>query len=710
MDMDNQGREPEDTVPGTDYRTPAPFAATVNRRRFLQVGGALAGAAMVGAGASLVGDVALSGLTGRSRAAAATHPGMPGLKHVVILMQENRSFDHYYGTLRGVRGFGDKQVLRYQNGTTVFDQPDAKRTDHGYLLPFHMDSAKVDAQNAGDLDHSWAGDHSARASGLWNNWVAAKTEQTMGYFTRADLPFNYALADAFTICDGYHQSILGPTSPNRMYFWAGTSGGFTDNPPDYTVEFTNITTYPELLLKAGVSWQVYTNHEVGDGSGNDGWVGDYGDNPLWFYRNYQTSMKATTAAGRRLAVQGAVQPWQPNAGTALGPNHVNHVLSQFIADCSAGTIPQVSWVVAPYEYSEHPAASPSYGAHYTRTVLEALMSNKELWESTALFITYDEHDGYFDHVPPASPEASVTDEFIGGLPIGPGPRVPMIICSPWTRGGFVDSNTYDHTSMLRFLGAWTGVQPANVTAWRKSVTGDLTAAFDFAHPDFTVPSLPDTVPLITQSDAEKSFPAVTTPAEGAQVPPVQEPGRRPHRPSRLMPHADVTVNRRARTVTAVMTNTGTIGASMFVVPDKFLPASATPFTVVNGKDKSYTWTATVLDKWGYAFSVYGPDGFVRSFAGTVAAAGATGPVPEVTANPVAGSAPRLRLTLANEGTKAVVYRLTANDYAGKTQSVTVGGGASVSLNWPADEDGYYDVVISADSGDGFTRRYAGRIA
>ena len=151
---------------------------------------------------------------------------------------------------------------------------------------------------------------------------------------------------------------------------------------------------------------MYTNHEVGDGSGNNGWVGDYGDNPLWFYQQYQTSEKATTTAGQQLAVQGAVQPWQPNAGTPLGPNHVNHVLAQFISDCAAGTIPQVSWIVAPYEYSEHPSASPSYGAHYVRTVLEALMGNQALWETTALFITYDEHDGYFDHVLPAVPETT----------------------------------------------------------------------------------------------------------------------------------------------------------------------------------------------------------------------------------------------------------------------------------------------------------------
>ncbi len=705
MHTNDAGDRPEGPVPGTDYRSPAPFRAAVSRRRFLQVGGALAGAAAVGAGISQLG-----GVTGRSKATAATGT-MADLKHVVILMQENRSFDHYYGTLRGVRGFADRQVLKYQDGTSIFDQPDKSRTDLGYLLPFHLDSAKVDAQNAGDLDHSWAGDHSARSGGLWNNWVPAKTEQTMGYFTRADLPFNYALADAFTICDGYHQSILGPTSPNRMYFWTGTSHGWTENPPDYTVEFANVTTYPELLLRAGISWQVYTNHEVGDGSGADGWVGDYGDNPLWFYQNYQTSEKATTKAGQQLALQGAVQPWQPNAGTPLGPNHVNHVLARFLSDCAASTLPRVSWIVAPYEYSEHPASSPSYGAHYTRTVLEALMSNQELWESTALFITYDEHDGYFDHVPPASPEPTVTSEFIGGLPIGPGPRVPMIICSPWTRGGFVDSNSYDHTSMLRFLQAWTGVAPANVTQWRRSITGDLTAAFDFGHPDFSIPSLPDTVPLITQSDQEMSFPPVTTPAEGAQARPAQEPGTRPHRPTQLMPHADVTVNRSTFTVTATMTNTGPVGVSLQVFPDKYRPASATPFTVVKGRDKTYKWSAALTAGHGYAFSIYGPDGFVRSFAGDVIPKGTTtGQIPRVTATPVTGSARSLRLTLASDGSAAVSYTLVVNDYAGKNQEVTVAANHTTTVSWPVDADGYYDVIITADSSDNFTRRYAGRIA
>jgi phospholipase C len=305
----------------------------------------------------------------------------------------------------------------------------------------------------------------------------------------------------------------------------------------------------------------------------------------------------------------------------------------------------------------------------------------------------------------------VTNEFIGGLPVGFGPRVPMIICSPWTRGGYVDSNRYDHTSMLRFLEAWTGVRVPNITAWRRSVTGDLTAALDFTSPDFSVPALPDTVPLITRSDAAKSFPAVAPPAEGAQLMPVQESGTRPHRPSQVMPQADVTVNRSASTVTATMSNAGQVGVSLLVFPDKYLTASATPFTVVNGTSKTYTWTATKKNGYGYAFSIYGPDGFVRSFAGEIVGAGTTtGQIPRVTGTPVTGSAPSLQLTLANDGTAAVTYTLTVNDYAGTTQSVTVGAGGSTNVTWPVDSNGYYDVIVTASTSDGFTRRYAGRVA
>ena len=272
-----------------------------SRRRFLQYTG-LGAAAVTAAGLSAA--PAGAAVDGSSAAAKALPKGWSGtiadVKHVVILMQENRSFDHYFGTLRGVRGFGDKQALTYQDGTSIFQQPDPARTDLGHLLPYNL-TDQVD----GDLDHSWDGDHAARNGGLWNNLVPAKTEETMGYFTRDEIPFQYAVADAFTVCDGYHQAIMGPTSPNRMYWWTGTSSGFITNPDDYTVDFgpdagtAEVTTYPDQLQKAGVSWQVYTNDQVGDSSDfPDYFLGDFGDNPLWFYQQFNTTNSRNGGTGR----------------------------------------------------------------------------------------------------------------------------------------------------------------------------------------------------------------------------------------------------------------------------------------------------------------------------------------------------------------------------------------------------------------------------
>ena len=678
-----------------------------SRRRFLQYTGlgAAAAAGLSAAPAAAAAD--------RGSAASRTLPkGWSGtladVKHVVILMQENRSFDHYFGTLRGVRGFGDKQALRYPNGTSIFQQPDKSRTDLGYLLPYNLTD-----QTDGDLDHGWAGDHEAWNGGLWNNWVPAKTEETMGYFTRNEIPFQYAVADAFTICDGYHQAIMAPTSPNRMYFWTGTSSGWTSNPDDYTVDFgpdagtAEVTTYPELLQKAGISWQVYTNDQVGDsGSYPDYFLGDYGDNPLWFYQQYNTTNSTNGGTGV-LASRGAVTPWKTDAGApALSKTHAAYVLSSFISDVKSDKLPQVSWIVAPAGYCEHPSYTPDYGAHYVNTVLQTLFSNPDMWKNTALFITYDEHDGFFDHQLPPFPEASVTDEYIDGLPIGPGTRVPMLICSPWTRGGYVDSNVYDHTSMLEFLATWTGVKPANVTPWRASVTGDLTTAFDFKHPDF---SIPRNIPTLDQTWALTQLTGGSTapPAEGDQKMPAQEPGTRPHRPTNYQLHADVTVNRKTSQVTAVLSNTGKVGASFSIYPDDVLAVAATPVTVLPHSPGSYVWDAG-LTAGKYAFSVYGPDGFVTSFAGTVVPAGQNaGPVPVVTAGLRSRA---VELTLANDGKTGIVYTVTRNDYEGSSKKVTVKGGSARTISWPANRDGYYDVVITTSTSDSFRRRYAGRIA
>jgi phospholipase C len=685
----------------------------LSRRRFLQATGLGAAAA---AAAGLSGGVAAASTAGRSAASHALPKGLTGtisdLKHVVILMQENRSFDHYFGTLSGVRGFGDKQALTWKNGNSIFQQPDTARTDLGYLLPYNLTD-----QTDGDLDHSWDGDHKARNHGLWDRWVPAKTQETMGYFTRDEIPFQYAVADAFTICDGYHQAIMAPTSPNRMYLWSGTSAGWTSNPEDYHVDFghaagtAEVTTYPEQLQAAGIDWQVYANNQVGDSGDHPYYfLGDFGDNPLWFYQQYNSS-NSRKGGTSELAIRGAVTPWQSGAGAPpLSKDHAAYVLSSFIKAVDSDTLPQVSWIVAPAGYCEHPDYTPDYGAHYVNTVLQTLLSNPDLWKSTALFITYDEHDGFFDHQLPPFPEPSVTDEYISGLPIGPGTRVPMLICSPWTRGGFVDSNVYDHTSVLRFLANWTGAaQPVNVTPWRASVTGDLTTAFDFQHPDFSIPS---NIPTLDQTWALTKLTggSTTPPAEGDQKMPAQEPGTRPHRPSNHQPFADVTVDRSTSQITAALTSTGTVGVSFAIYPDELLPQAPTPVTVLASSPGSYVWDAT---KTGgkYAFSIYGPDGFVTSFAGEVVPASqSTGQIPVVTAALQNGAAKTVALTLANEGRAPVIYTLTPNDYEGHTQRVTVKDGGSQTISWPTDHYGYYDVVITTNIADGFRRRYAGRIA
>jgi phospholipase C len=186
------------------------------------------------------------------------------IKHVVLLMQENRSFDHYFGTLAGVRGFGDPNAMRLSNGKSVFHQPDPGSPD-GYLLPFHLNTFRSNAQKLPSTNHSWHVQHEAWNGGKMDNWLPAHRTAdkengpyVMGHFTRADIPFHFALADAFTICDAYHCSVMGPTYPNRLYWMTGTN-----HPPGETVGAmihnkppkggARWKTYPERLQEAGVS-------------------------------------------------------------------------------------------------------------------------------------------------------------------------------------------------------------------------------------------------------------------------------------------------------------------------------------------------------------------------------------------------------------------------------------------------------------------------
>jgi phospholipase C len=540
-----------------------------NRRRLL-IGAAGAAAATAGAvavGGGLPGtspsdvtDASHGGGLGGGHGGGSSRRGsLDDVEHVVVLMQENRSFDHYYGTMRGVRGYGDHAAL-----TGVFRQPDPKG---GVLLPFHVDTMKVDGQQLADLDHSWAGTHTAWANGEYNDWIAAKSELTMAYFDESDIQFHRALADNFTICDNYFCSIQGPTTPNRLYLFSGmidpqgrAGGPAISNPPDYNPVYS-WTTYPERLQAAGVSWRVYANKEVGDGSGEDGYVGDYGDNPLWLFHAYHDALASSDPSRRELAERASVHDgWLPNSGKG---HDVKHVLAEFLDDCRSGDLPRVSWVVAPYAYCEHPQARPVDGANYVQTMLQAIFDNDDLWKSTVVFLNFDENDGFFDHVLPPIPPPNTPLEFVQGLPIGLGPRVPMTVVSPWSNGGWVNSEVADHTSVIRFLERWTGVHEPNISPWRRAVCGDLTSAFDFRDHDTRIPMLPDTYAMRRAVDKlQPSLPPPVIPTPGTQTMPEQEPGTRPARPLpyQLMANAAVA----ADTVTVTMENHGRKSAGLSV--------------------------------------------------------------------------------------------------------------------------------------------------
>jgi phospholipase C len=426
------------------------------------------------------------------------------IEHVVLLMQENRSFDHYFGTLAGVRGFGDPDALTLSNGRSVFYQPDVENPN-GYLLPFHLNTRTTSAQKIPSTSHAWAVQHEAWNGGKMDGWLAAHRKADgshgpycMGYYTRDDIPFQFALAESFTLCDSYHCSVLGPTWPNRMMWMTGTidpeganHGPIIKNtapPAGYTW-----TTYAERLEAAGVSWKVYQEED------------NYFCNMLAYFKQFQA---------------GGNNPQLYLKGMLRGPE------GQFEYDAINDKLPAVSWIIPTSTQSEHPDFMPADGAAFVASKLDAIAANPEVWAKTAFILNYDENDGIFDHVPPPTPPAGTPNEFVGGVPIGAGFRVPCIIISPWTAGGYVCSEIYDHTSVLQFLEKFTGVRETNISDWRRSSFGDLTAAFRFADVAKQPPALPDTAASLSLARyAVNMLPEVVFPGADQQ-PPQQDQGPR----------------------------------------------------------------------------------------------------------------------------------------------------------------------------------------
>jgi phospholipase C len=427
------------------------------------------------------------------------------IKHVVLLMQENRSFDHYFGTMAGVRGFNDPDALKLSSGRSVFHQPDTEHPD-GYMLPFHLDTRTTNAQKIPSTSHAWAVQHEAWNNGKMDQWLPAHRKAdgangpyVMGYYTRADIPFQFALAEAFTICDASHCSVFGPTWPNRMYWMTGTidpeglGGGPILNNTIPRDRYYHWTTYAERLEQAGVSWKVYQQAD------------NYGTNML---ENFEAFRKAPP--GSPLYAK----------GVARGPE------GAFESDAINDRLPTVSWIMPTAAQSEHPNYMPADGAAFVASKIDAIAANPDVWAKTAFILTYDENDGLFDHVAPPVPAEGTSQEFVQGLPIGAGYRIPTIIVSPWTAGGWVSSQLFDHTSSLRFLERITGVKEPNISEWRRQTFGDFTSVFRFDDAKSAPPSLPDTSgPLVLARREAASLPKPSLTVQ-PQAAPSQEKGAR----------------------------------------------------------------------------------------------------------------------------------------------------------------------------------------
>jgi phospholipase C len=637
------------------------------------------------------------------------------VEHIVFMMQENRSFDHYFGTLRGVRGYGDPRTVKLPSGKSVWYQPDTNNPD-GYVLPFHPGAPNLGLQFLQDLAHDWTSTHAAWNAGAYDQWVPNKGTTTMAHLTRSDIPFHYALADAFTVCDAYHCSLLGPTDPNRYHMWTGWAGndGSGGGPVIDNAELGyGWSTYPELLQKAGISWRVY--QDVGDGLDapdfwgwtSDAYIGNYGDNSLLYFFQYQNAL--------------AGSPLANGAKTGTNISQSGTLFDIFRQDVLANQLPQVSWIVAPEAYTEHPNWPANYGAWYISQILDALTANPEVWSKTVFFYVMDENDGFFDHIVPPTPPQSraqgistvaTTNELFEGappqyplseFPAGPyglGVRVPMIVISPWSKGGWVDSEVFDHTSLIRFMESRFGILEPNITPWRRAVVGDLTSAFDFASPNGETVPLPSTVAYVPPDDVRHPDYVPTPPTD--QALPVQEPGTRRARALPYELHVDGETNASQGTIQLRFRNPGHAAAVFQVRSSDGLTGPWT-YTVGTGDETSDSFGTSGATS--YNLSVFGPNGFLRTFAGGLAAGSANLTVKAICDKESEG----IVLVIHNHSSSGETVKIV-DAYCGKTTTHHLQPDSTFTYFSELHRSfGWYDLTVLTDSDAGFQRQLAGHV-
>lgn len=828
-----------------------------NRRDFIKKAALLSGAAGV-----------FSALPASIQRAMAIDP-RPGstfldAEHIVILMQENRSFDHCYGSLRGVRGYNDPRAIQLPNKNLVWLQSNEKNET---FAPFRLNLKDTKATWMSSLPHSWGNQVDARNNGKYDQWLLVKKSGnkdwspmplTLGYYNREDIPFYYSLADAFTVCDQNFCSSLTGTTPNRLYLWTGTlrdeqnassKANVWNEDVDYGSE-ANWTTFPERLEDNGISWRIYQNEISAAGleGEKDGMLANFTDNPIeWFtafnvrfaaghiaYLQRQinelpgkiaeTEARLKTMSGEEATklqkqlsqLQAGLEKAKKDAEQFTAANFAKlspraqqlhskafttnisdpdyheletltykdgdkertvqvpkgDILHQFRTDVNEGKLPTVSWLVAPGEFSDHPG-SPWYGAWYVSEVLDILTKKEEVWKKTIFILCYDENDGYFDHVPPfVAPHKPGTGLVSEGIdtgieyvtreeeqakkylrpdevresPIGLGYRVPLVIASPWSRGGYVNSQVCDHTSILQFMEHFlqhkTGkaIKETNISAWRRTVCGDLTSVFrpfngEKIHVPF--PERNEFIEMVHNARFKKlpdGFKALTA-AEVAQI--NQNPAG-----SEWMAHQEKGI-RVANALPYELYVNGKLSAdkqrfeigfeaankvfaqqaagSPFNVyaPGKYLqeatqtmePVRAWSYGVKAGDKLTDNWPLSSFEDAHYHLRVYGPNGFFREFAGN-----ANDPQVEIQVGYQRSLTNSRKLTgnvevkLMNHGAKAAAIVITDLGYhkgalkktvAAKTEAVLI-----VDLS---KSHGWYDFSVKIAGSHSFEQRYAGRV-
>jgi phospholipase C len=774
-------------------------------------------------------------------------------EHIVLLMQENRSFDHEFGMLQGVRGFNDPRAIDLPNKNKVWLQSNKEGETYA---PFHLDIKETKIAWMGSTPHNWTDQTDARNEGKYDKWLDVKKPYkmtyahmplTIGYCKREDFPFYYSLADAFTVCDQSFCSVIAGTHPNRYYWMTGTNR--EKNVPEGVAHLWNIAnydkptlnwkTFPERLEENGVPWKIYQN-ETTMGFGLKGeassWLSNFGTNVIEYFEQYQIrlSLGAITnlvekknylleliaAAPKEnmtpeeqkkieavkklllkteedekkytMAVHQELPDFTKNINAKAfttnsgDPDYHNltsfeydekgterelnipkgDIFHQFRKDVNEGTLPTVSWLMTPANFSDHPG-SPWFGSWFVNEAIEILTKNPEVWKKTIFIMTYDENDGYFDHVPPFVPPhpfkehagkvsegldpkldyASKTQQTNPSMKetnfreaqIGLGYRVPMVIVSPWTRGGFVCSEIFDHTSSLQFLETFLEkklgkkITEENITPWRRTVCGDLTSAFRPYHGEkINQPEFLEKAPFLQKiySAKFKEEPdnyRKLSPEEIEQINnnhlqspyfPQQEKGIRS---SCALPYELYVNGSFTKDKFSISFNAANKRFGQKALGSPFTVYTISPFKGELMRTWDYTAKAgdTLTDEWllkdfadeKYHLRVYGPNGFFREFLGdhqdpklTI-----TCSYEQSMKNPLKLSG-NVIVTVTNLSDKIREIKITDQSYKTKnnTLKVPAKGRASMVLDLKKNYN-WYDFNLKIADNSSFMQRFSGRV-